>query len=78
MSNNLENRVITPTGNLSEFLGTNEDMTPLEFTSVLWRRLYQTGSVRNSDGTRARRKRKRTRDAAKRRRAARRNPVSVQ
>ena len=67
--NNLNNRVIVPNAELSEFLRLEGEFTPLEFMSVLWKRLYQTGSVRLPDGSRARRKRKREREAAKRRRA---------
>lgn len=66
--NNLAKRKIVPPDELAEFLRVEGPMDPLTFTTVLWNRLYQSGSVKNRDGTRARRRRKRDREAAKRRR----------
>lgn len=66
--NNLNKRLIQPTGDLATFLRSEEEMTPLDFMSALWSRLYQSGSVVLQNGERARRRRKRDREAAKRRR----------
>lgn len=68
--NNLENRIIVLNGDFANFMGYEEgsELYPLEFMSELWARLYQSGAVRNPDGTRARRRRKRERESAKRRR----------
>lgn len=66
--NNLNKRLIKPTGDLANFLKLDDEMTPLDFMSTLWTRLYQSGSVVLESGERAHRRRKRDREANKRRR----------
>jgi len=64
------NRVVVPPLALAEFLLIDEgdELTLTEMQSLLYDRLYRLGAVRNVDGTRAYRKRRRDREAAKRRR----------
>lgn len=64
------NRVVVPPPALAELLRVEEDeeLTLTEMTSLLYDRLYRLGAIRNMDGTRAHRKRRRDREAAKRRR----------
>jgi len=64
------NRVVVPPPALAEFLLVDEEdeLTLTEMQSLLYDRLYRLGAVRNIDGTRAYRKRRRDREAAKRRR----------
>lgn len=62
------NRMINIPDSLGEFLKVEGgNMSPEELTSRLWDRLYRTGSVRHLDGTRARRRRARDRQRARRR-----------
>jgi hypothetical protein len=65
------NRVVVPTADLAAFLKTeeNEELTFTELQSLLYDRLYRSGSVRHLDGSRAHRKRARDRQAARRRSA---------
>jgi hypothetical protein len=64
------NRVVVPPASLATFLKTEEDqeLTFTELQSLLYDRLYRSGAVRKLDGTRARRKRARDRQAAQNRR----------
>lgn len=66
--NNLESRLIVPPASLAEFLQTDEVLDPLELMSLLWSRLYRSGSVRYPSGERATRRRRRDRERAKNRR----------
>lgn len=62
------NRVIVPPADLASFLKTDEELTFTELQSLLYDRLYRSGSVRHLDGSRARRRRARDRQAAQNRR----------
>jgi hypothetical protein len=63
------NRVVVPTAELAAFLRTeeNEKLTFTELQSLLYDRLYRSGSVRHLNGSRAHRKRARDRQARNRR-----------
>ena len=65
------NRVVVPPADLASFLRTeeNEKLTFTELQSLLYDRLYRSGSVRHLDGSRARRRRARDRQAAQSRRS---------
>ena len=64
------NRVVVPTAELAAFLKTeeNEKLTFTELQSLLYDRLYRSGSVRHLNGSRAHRRRARDRQAARNRR----------
>jgi len=64
------NRVVIPTAELAAFLKTeeNEKLTFTELQSLLYDRLYRSGSVRHLNGSRAHRKRARDRQASRNRR----------